>query len=138
MAIPAQQQDQRPVKAPPAHLQAKAPPALPLLRLRPTDDPGYHANAPPPVQPSDLPLPPQQASLSQQTPQSRCSADDVAAQQFAVPPGVADNDWNRTLDCIKSAKVYDARFYKNLFAETLPHDSYKQHNAAAKWFRHFS
>ena len=95
-----------------------------------------HANAPPPVQPSDLPLPPQQASLSQQTPQSRCSADDVAAQQFAVPPGVADNDWNRALDCIKSAKVYDARFYKNLFAETPPHDSYKQHNAAAKWFRH--
>ena len=90
----------------------------------------------PPVQPPDLPLPPQQASLSQQTPQSRCSADDVAAQPFAVPPGVADNDWNRTLDCIKSAKVYDARFYKNLFAETPPHDSYKQHNAAAKWFRH--
>ena len=109
----------------PAPLPSKAPPLS-----------WKHANAPPPVQPSGPPLPPQQASLSQQTPQSRCSADGVAAQQFAVPPGLADNDWNRTLDRIKSAKVYDARFYKELFAETRPHDTYKQHNAAAKWFRH--
>lgn len=141
-------------------------------------DPWYRANAPPPSQPPLV-----EGGLSQQTPQSRRSADDVTAPQpqeqpssasaqrsnpiaeprapperrelqladggtlpytrtvievpQRPPPGIADNDWNRTLDRIKAAKVFDARFYKGLFAETRPHDMFKQHNAAAKWFRHF-
>ena len=52
-----------------------------------------------------------------------------------VPPGLGDNDWNLTLDRIKYAKAFDARFYKELFAERRARDTFKQHNGAAKWFR---
>ena len=52
-----------------------------------------------------------------------------------MAPYLADNDWNHTLDRIKSAKAFDARFYKELFAVTRPHGTYQQHNAAAKWLR---
>ena len=54
-----------------------------------------------------------------------------------VPPGLGDNDWNLTLDRIKGAKVFDARFYKALFAERRAHDIFRQRNGAAKWFRQF-
>ena len=110
---------------------AQAPNGLSLLRL----DLAPGLPPPPPAVPAPAPPPPQQASLSQQTPQLRCFADDVAAQQFAVAPYLADNDWNHTLDRIKSAKAFDARFYKELFAVTRPHGTYQQHNAAAKWLR---
>ena len=117
--------------------------ALPLLPLGPPPvrPPGAPPLPPPPslslspAVPPPPPLPPQQASSSQQTPQSRGCADDVAAQQCAVAPGLADNDWNHTLDRIQSAKAFDARFYKELFAVTRPHGTYQQHNAAAKWLR---
>ena len=41
------------------------------------------------------------------------------------------------LTSIKTAKVFDARFYKELFADNRVHDVYRQHNGAAKWFRRF-
>ena len=135
---------------PPPPLKENAPPppkAVPPLPLE--ENPSSQASlaslppqplqtrltSPPPATSHALP-----AASSQQAPQSRSFADGDATETrpegpMRVPPGLGDNDWNLTLDRIKGAKVFDARFYKALFAERRTHDTFKQHNGAAKWFR---
>ena len=162
-SIPATRVD-LPVKAP-QPLQVPPPPPPPTQPLKENTPPPppppslpLTKNAPPPNSyPSSQasltslpPLPPQTrptspppatshalpAASPQPAPQSRSFADgDATETRPERPMRVPPDDWNLTLDRIAGAKVFDARFYKALFAERRAHNTFKQHNGAAKWLR---
>ena len=130
-----------PVKMPP---DGKAPPTKKVQPSVPLPAKQPPVWAPPSMGP---PLPPAQTQIQQspplpppdhRAPQSRSSDDRDGMHPpppMRLPPGLSDSDWNVTLDRIKNAKAFDARFYKELFADRRAHDVFRQHNGAAKWFR---
>ena len=81
---------------------------------------------------------PQPAPVAASAPQPALSPDQLPQQPLRSPPGLGDDDedWQALLTSVNEAEVFDAKFYKDLFATRKPHAEWWQHNGAAKYFRH--
>jgi len=81
---------------------------------------------------------PQPAPVAASAPQPALFPDQLPQQPLRSPPGLGDDDedWQALLTSVNEAEVFDAKFYKDLFATRKPHAEWWQHNGAAKYFRH--